>query len=134
MSIRNFGLLVQEYEYDFAVDGGATGVVDLSAKANKADLPSGAILQRVVTRVVSSVTGTGASASVGTSADAAVYMAARDVDGVGALGLTADQLADYTTLGVLDAANKCDVLLTVSGAAITAGKLKVLAQYLYHTP
>lgn len=131
-TIKNYGLLVQEYDYDFAVDGGATGVIDLSAKANKSDLPTGAILQRVVTHVVAAVTGTAASASIGTSANNALYMAARDVDGAAALGLGLDQLADYTTLGVLDAANKADVVMSVTGGAITAGKLKVLAEYLNH--
>jgi hypothetical protein len=131
---RNAGLQVAEYEYDFAVDGGATGVFTLSSKANKALIPEDAIVCRVTTRVVTAFTGTDASASVGNSAGAATYLALRDVDGAAADGLGADQLAAYTTQFVADALNERDVLVTVSGGAITAGKLKVLVEFLHHNP
>jgi hypothetical protein len=126
---RNAGLMVQEYEYDFAVDGGATGVKVLSAKANKAPLPADCIVTNVVTRVVSALAGSGASAKFGTGASDALYAANAAV-----ATYSEDALFEYATNFVADAANERTVLMTIAGGALTAGKVKVLVEYLHHTP
>lgn len=64
MSFRN-ELGIQEYVYDFAVDGGTNGsAINLHAKDGKAVIPIGSIIQRVTAKVVTAVTSDG-SATVG---------------------------------------------------------------------
>ncbi len=129
MAFKNDGVLVQEFEYDFAVDGGATGVISLSSKANKSLMPDGCIVESALVKVVTSVTGTGASAKIGHTTTDDVYLALRDVDGAGALGLASAQLGTYSTPFIADSAGERNVIMTISGGAITAGKLKVLVKY-----
>lgn len=129
MSFKNDGVQVQEYEYDFAVDGGATGVISLSSKANKASLPDGCVVTRAWVKVDTSFEGSGASAKIGHTTTDDVYLALRDVDGAGSLGLASAQLASYGTAFLADTANERNVILTISGGAVTAGKLKVLVEY-----
>lgn len=126
---RNAGLMVQEYEYDFDVDGGATGVKELSAKANKASLPEDCIVTNVVTRVVEALAGSGASAKFGHSGSDALYAANAAV-----ATYSEDALFEYATNFVADTANERKVIMTISGGALTAGKVKVLVEYLHHTP
>lgn len=121
--IKNDNIQVAEYEYDFAVDGGATGVYTLSAKANKAPLPVGAIKVGHQVLVNTPFVGSGASAIIGVSADTDRYMAIS-----AAAGVTGFKTSS-TSAVYLSAANLADVLLTVTGAALTAGKLKVLVSF-----
>lgn len=117
--------LVQEYEYDYSVDGGATGVIDLSAKANKEELPTGAV--RVSSHVIvqsALLGGAGASAKVGTTANDADYAANAAIASYSANALFNDATA------VVVGATSDDCLLTISGAALTAGKLKVLVNFI----
>jgi hypothetical protein len=122
MSFKN-ELLVQEYEYDFARDGGATGVFRLDLEANKSALPVGAVLKEANVVVQTALAGAGASAKLGSVASDALYKANAAIASWG-LGLTS-----YSTPVLVDAANKGQVALTVSGAPLTAGKIKVLLEY-----
>lgn len=122
MSFKN-ELLVQEYEYDFARDGGATGVYRLDTLANKKALPVGAVLKEANVVVQTALQGSGASAKLGSVASDALYKANAAVASWG-LGLTS-----YSTPTLVDAANKGQVAFTVAGGALTAGKLKVLLEY-----
>jgi len=118
-------LLIQEYEYDFAVDGGATGVFDLSSKANKADLPVGAIRKSAHVLVQTALVGVGASAKLGTTASDATFAANA---GVGTYSLNA--IFNNTTAVAVSAASGADCVMTVAGAPLTAGKLKVLVEFI----
>ena len=60
MSIKN-KKHVQEYIYDFAEDGGATGEIDLHAKDNKSVIPVGAIITAVAAKVVTACTSAGSA-------------------------------------------------------------------------
>jgi hypothetical protein len=122
---KNDGLQVQEYEYDFAVDGGATGVFTLSSKANKALLPDGCVIVNVVSHVIEALTGSGASAKIGHAGSDALYAANAAV-----ASYSEDALFEYATNVVADTANERSVILTVAGGALTAGKIKVLVEYL----
>lgn len=122
---KNDAVQVAEYEYDFAVDGGATGSYDLSAKANKAPLPVGAVVVDHCVVVQTALTGSGASAKIGTTNDDdewKVLGAATIATGV------SNAFAGEPVL--VAAAGDADVLLDVSGAALTAGKLKVLISFI----
>lgn len=117
-------VLVQEYEYDFAVDGGATGVIDLSAKANKSVLPVGAV--RVSSHVIiqTAFVGSGASAKFGTTADTADYAANAAVASYSLNAIFND------TTPVVVSSTSDDCLLTIAGGALTAGKAKVLIEFI----
>lgn len=64
MVSANDGVLVQEFVYDVAVDGGALGEKALHAKANSAVIPVGAIIRQVVAHVVTACTSTGSATVV----------------------------------------------------------------------
>jgi len=116
-------VLVQEYEYDFDVDGGATGVINLSAKANKAVLPTGAV--RISSHVIvqTPFVGSGASAKFGTTTSDADYAAYAAV-----ASYSQDAIFNDATAIVVGATSD-DCLLTIGGAALTAGKAKVLVTF-----
>lgn len=122
---KNDNIQVAEYEYDFSVDGGATGTYDLSAKANKADLPVGAIKVGHHVLVQTAFVGSGASAILGVTGDTDRYMVLTDAGNVG-VGLETQAATGH----YVSAANLSDCVMTVSGAPLTGGKLKVLISFI----
>lgn len=116
-------VLVQEYEYDFDVDGGATGVINLSSKANKATLPAGALRISSHVLVQTAFAGASASAKFGTTASDADYAANAAVASYSASAVFNDTTAVYI------GSTNDDCLLTISGGALTAGKAKVLIEF-----
>jgi len=127
MSMISNQILVQEYEYDFAVDGGATGVITLSAKDNKSVMPTGAVRKATHVLVQTALVGASASAKVGTTASDADFAADA---GVATYSLNA--IFNDTTPVVVSATSD-DCLLTISGGALTAGKLKIFVEYIVPT-
>lgn len=127
MAYLKNALNIWEYEYDFAVDGGATGVYDLSAKANKGELPNGAVRLWSSIVVQTALQGSGASAKVGTSANDADLAANAAVASWSASAIFNDTTPIYvgTTNG--------DTKLTVAGGALTAGKIKVFVGFVVPT-
>lgn len=126
----------EEYVYDFAVDGGAVGAIDLSAKANSHVVPSGALVKAVYARVVTAFTSGGAATvSWGPTADADGYSGAAKA--MAAMTANAafsgehDGGALLATPGVYPvvAASSQDLKLTIGTAALTAGKLVVVVEY-----
>lgn len=143
MPFGNNGVQVQEYVYDFAVDGGAASSISLSSKANKDPLPSGAIVMDCVLRVLTAFTSGGsATLAVGNTADPNGYL-----EGIAVAALTAGAcftaaqqvgalLWDNTNdanlaYGVTSTANTQDVLVQIATAAMTAGKAVICVEYLY---
>lgn len=122
--VRNKDLQVQEYEYSFAEDGGATGAIELSAKANKAPLPLGAIVKAVDIKVDDAVTGSG-SVAIGSAAASATYKSATASAGYADNGLTV-----YSTPFVVTSDDLSKVVLTIAGATLTAGRIKVLVEFI----
>ena len=51
----------QEYVYDFAVDGGATGAIVLSAKPGKQNIPTGSVIKSVRAKVITALTSGGSA-------------------------------------------------------------------------
>jgi hypothetical protein len=143
---KNSGLHVQEYVYDFAVDGGAAGAIDLSAKAGKSPLPVGAIIKGV-TAIVETACTSGGSATVawGPGADAdgysgvalavasltanAVFNGYQDATTPSALlwNNTTDAPVEYV---VTSTANTQTFTMTIATAALTAGKINFMVEYL----
>jgi len=116
-------VLVQEYSYDFAEDGGATGVINLSAKANSSVLPTGAV--RISSHVIvqTPFVGSGASAKFGTTANDADYAANAAVASYSQDAIFSDNTA------IVVGATSDDCLLTIATAPLTAGKAKVLVTF-----
>jgi len=133
---KNDGMLVQEYEYDFAVDGGAQGTIDLSAKANKDPLPAGAIPVECYAEVVTAVTSAGAltlSWGNGSANDVDGYSGVAKAVGALLLDTVFDGKADSgALLGVTKlAAGEGPVSVTIGAADATAGKVKFRVVYVY---
>jgi hypothetical protein len=119
-------LLIQEYEFDVAKNGGATGTYRLDQFANKAALPVGCVRKNVHIVVQDALLGSSASAALGTVASSALFKANAAIASWGA-GLF--NYGDVAQAQLVDAANKGQVLFTVAGGALTAGKFKVLVEY-----
>jgi len=127
-------LLYQEYEYDFAVDGGATGDIDLAAKAGKAPLPVGAVVMEVYAEVVTAVTSAGSltmSWGDGTGNDVDGYSGTAIAVASLTLNTVFDGKADSGALlpsKVLTAATGA-FSVSIAVAAATAGKIKFRVVY-----
>lgn len=140
-SFKNGGVLVQEYVYDFAVDGGATGAITLSAKGNKNPIPVGAVIKRVVGLVKTAFT-SGGSATLawgnGDDADgfsgAAIAVASLTAGAVfngydnGAALIWDDTNDHQIDIYVADAADGA-FSVTIGTAAMTAGKMVFMVEY-----
>ena len=134
--------VIQEYLYDFSVDGGANGsAIELSAKDNAADLPIGAIVTGVTAHVLTAVTSDG---------EATVEWGNNDTDGysgtaIGKATLVEDYVMDHATVGgalLWDDANDHMIPYRISSAAtgafnvlinvadLTAGKIRFFVEYI----
>ncbi len=127
---------MQQYLYDFAVDGGLVSTIDLSAKANHDPLPVGAVVSGVSVYAETAVTSGGApTIDIGNGDDVDGYIdgmtpALLAVDLVvtsGALPgvLLWDDTNDHEIHLFIDDATTGKVQLTIVTAALTAGKLWV---------
>ena len=140
----NDGVKVQEYVYEVAVDGGGTGAKDLSAKANKAKLPVGAIVKAVHMKVVEQFTSGGsATLAWGNSADADGYSGVAKAvaaltdnavfngleDATNPAALLWHNTDDHPVPYAVVAANTQDFKVDVGTAAMTAGKAVFLVEY-----
>ena len=128
---KNDGVLVQEYLYDFAVDGGAVGTIDLSDNAKRHALPVGAIVKAVHYRVLTAMTSGGAATlAIGDLDTAARYKAATAYnDAAYALNFVAAAAIGVPML--CDAANDGKFAVTIAGAALTAGKIGFYVEYFF---
>lgn len=142
MPFKNDGVQVQEYVYDFAVDGGAQGSIILSDKAGASNLPVGAMVLGCDAKVITAVlSGGSATCEWGTSGDTDGYS--------GTAIAKATLVADYAKnaeegAGALlwDDTNDCSKSYVVTNAAtgtfyfkinvadLTAGKLVFHVRYL----
>lgn len=139
--ILNGGLQVQEYVYDFSVDGGAQGAIDLSAKDGFDPLPDNAIVSEVVAWVETAATSGGsATVSYGPSADvdgysgAAIAVASLTADAVfngfdNGAALLWDDTNDHKIHYITNATNKRDFSVTIATADLTAGKIRFAVAY-----
>lgn len=138
---KNDGLKVMEYVYDFDVDGGATGAIDLSAKDGYRILPDNALVIDVVAFVETAVAGTSSTLTWGNTTDADGYSGAAIAEatlvadyihnGQGqATALLWDDTNDHQTYFLANSANDRDFSVTIGTADLTAGKVKFFVMYL----
>lgn len=133
---------VQQYEYDFAVDGGSQGDIVLSDKAGKNPIPIGAIITDVTAYVKTAVEGTGSSTVAWGNDD--------DEDGYsGATVAEATMVANYVHNGSTNAgallwddsndhpinfyvadADDGDFIFQIATGDLTAGQVIFMVEYL----
>ena len=132
MGFRNESLL-EEYVYDFDVDGGATGAVALHSKANARALPVGSIVLDFVMHVETAFTSGGsATLDIGDGDDAngyaeAIAVAALTADSLHRAGAQAgaiiwDDTGDHLIGKYVTTAADGQISVTIGTAAMTAGK------------
>lgn len=127
--VGNSGVKMMEYVYDYSVDGGATGFIDL---ADEKKLPAGADILRVSYYVEVAPTSSGsATIGVGDSGSNARYQAA-----------TAYNNAAYADEGVfalstaipnhVDSAAEGKFGIVIATAVLTAGKIHFYVEFAQH--
>lgn len=137
---RNDGMQVQEYVYDFAVDGGAAGAIVLSSKAGKDNIPIGAVIKGVTALVQTALAG-GTSLAWGNGDDPDGYSGVAIVTASlvinanfngwdNAAALLWDDTNDHAIYQtVVDAADgRFDVLIA---GTMTAGKVVFFVEYFF---
>jgi hypothetical protein len=140
MSTLNGGVMVQEYVYDFAVDGGAQGAIVISDSANKKTLPVGALIKNVYAHVSTACT-SGGSATVKWGNAAGDFHGAVAVADLAANAVfnaqddTSDNLLNdadpgHPILYRVDSATNATFIVTIATADLTAGKISFLVEYM----
>lgn len=138
---KSDGLMVQEYVYDFAKDGGAASTIILSNKLNYDPLPVGAIVKHVTAQVVTACTSGGAATvSWGNGSAATAWSGAAKA--VASLTLNAVFNEQATPSILWDDTNDASIpiyvssesvgrfAVTIATAALTAGKIVFSVEYL----
>lgn len=142
-AFKNDGPQVAQYTYDFDVDGGALGVIDLSAKAGKSPLPVGAIVTDVTLVAQTAVTSGGSARLYVQYSDAVnqgewynfgtpallVADAALGPETSGADTVIYDQANDHRDAFKVKTAAEGKVQVDIAVAALTAGKVDILITY-----
>lgn len=131
LGFKNSGnTLVQEYLYDFAVDGGAVSTINLTAKTGYEVLPVGAIVKSVHYHVITAMTSGGsATVSIGDTTSTARYLALTAFDNAAyALAKVAVNAIGAPLLVV--AANDGKFGISIAVAALTAGKIQFFVEYI----
>lgn len=139
---KNAGVNVQEYVYDFAVDGGAEGEIFLSSKDGYQPLPVGAIVLGVIAKVETACT-SGGSATVAWGNDddpdgysgTGIAVASLTANAVfnghdNAAALLWDDTNDHAIYPYVADEDDGEFSVTIATAALTAGKIRFNVLYL----
>lgn len=135
-------LHVQEYIYDFSVDGGATGTLTLSNKTGYDPLPIGAIVCNAKMWVSTACTSGGsATVDVGNGDDDNGYLTAIAVASLTANSVHSSQVEagallwddtnDAELYYYVDDATTGATVFKINTAALTAGKCLVMVDYYF---
>lgn len=118
-------LFAAEYVYDFAVHGGATGFKSLKGKNHNA-LPNKAVITHAHYQVIGALTSGGsATVAIGDAASGARYLAATAFDNA-AYTLNVPATISSGLPVYVSSANISNVGVTIAGAALTGGKIRVV--------
>lgn len=126
-------LLVAEYVYDFAVDGGAVGVKNLFSKPGKFPIPQGGFVLDMIVTVVTPLASSGsATVAFGTVADPGQIQPAQAFDSFGNPFGNPYRIvrgASYFMDGTIFDANYGKFIMTIADAPLTAGKAVISVTY-----
>lgn len=138
----NDGKHIEQYVYDFSVDGGAAGAINLHAKERKSVIPVGAIIKAVTAKVLTTLT-SGGSATLawgngddadgysGTTAAVAGFAALTLFNGWdNAAALIWDDTNDHQIPLDVSTAADGQFIFTITTADLTAGKMVFMVEYL----
>lgn len=138
----NDGVQVQEYLYDFAVDGGVKDVnIVLSSKPGMSVLPVGAIIKGVTAKVLTAVVGSSSTVSWGTTSTANGYSGTTIAEATLvdnflvngwdlAASLLWDDTNDHAIYPLVTSTATGSFAVLISTANLTAGKIIFLVEYL----
>lgn len=133
---------MQEYVYDFSIDAGATGAIDLSGKATKNPIPVGAVVTAVRMKVLTTFTSGGSATLAWGNGDdpdgysgTAIAVASLTANVLfngwdNAAALVWDDTNDHQIEVNVADANDGKLEITIATAAMTAGKAVFLVEYL----
>ena len=125
-------LKVARGDYDFAVDGGAQGDIDLIGDAG---IPSGAIVLGGLVEVTTPLTSGGAGTAAISVEGSDDIVAAAAVSGAPwSSGGRKDVVPDMTGSASVKTAAARDIVLTIATADLTAGAFSVVLFYLEPLP
>lgn len=140
---KNDALMVQEYVYDFAEDGGGTGEIFLSSKAGVDPIPNGAVIKAVMLKVLTAFT-SGGSATLAWGNDddpdgysgTAIAVASLTANAVfngwdNAAALLWDDTNDHAIYVPVINEDDGEVSVTIGAAAMTAGKAVIMVEYVF---
>jgi hypothetical protein len=139
---KNSGVQVQEYLYDFSVDGGSNSTsITLSNKAGYAPLPTGAIVTAVDYSVLTSVAGTSSTVSWGFTGDEDGYSGTTIAEATLVAGYVSnawktsnsvlwDDSNDVQKYKKIASASDGAFIMDISTADLTAGKIMFMVSYL----
>ncbi len=139
LGFKNDGLQISEYLYDFAVDGGATSQIVLSAKEGYKPIPVGAIITKVQATIITACVGSSSTVAVGNVTDddgfieaiaeatlVAGYCANSERNGGAKLW---DDTEDASIDLPVAVANDGKIGVKIGTAALTAGKFSVAVHW-----
>lgn len=139
---KNDGRQVQEYLYDFSVDGGVKDAnIDLSAKAGYDPIPIGAVITGVTAKVLTAVTGSSSTVSWGHSANADGYSGTTIAEATLVAGYIEngwktgnsdlwDDSNDVQKYPYVSTSALGSFVVLISTANLTAGKIIFMVDYL----
>lgn len=113
------------FDYDFAVDGGSIGT-----STTGVSLPANAVIEKCWFRVESQVVGDGDFGAECEDSDNILTPLNISVTSTGSF--LASQVTGTSTNMVDDIAATCDISYTITGTALTAGKLRGWCRYSVH--
>ncbi len=115
--------------YDFSVDGGAVGTIYLKdAFGEKAMLPSGALIKKVIIHVETALT-SGGLATISVGSEAAADLKAATAVASYSLAANLDGVPDGAAANIVRLTADKQIQIAVAVAALTAGKLHVFVDY-----
>lgn len=143
-ALKNVGVQVQEYLYDFAADGGLVSTIDLSAKAGYGVLPQNALVLDVSFRVITAVVGSTSTLAWGNTTDVDGYSGTAIAEATlvadyvnngpsNAAALLWDDTNDHTIPFLVNSANDAVFSCTIGTGALTAGKVAFYVSYYLHS-
>jgi hypothetical protein len=138
---KNAGVQVQEYVYDFAVDGGTAGEIFLSSKEGYQPLPNGAIVLAVIAKVETAVVGTSSTLAWGNDDDPDGYSGTAIAEAIltantifnghdNAAALLWDDTNDHAIYPYVANEDDGEFSVTIGTADLTAGKVRFNVLYL----
>jgi hypothetical protein len=117
---------VARADYDFAIDGGATG--DIALRGDK--IPQGAIITDVLIHVVTVLT-SGGAATVAIKSEGAADLNAADLISGAPWSTAGAKRGDFVaTTAPIKTTVERTITATVAAATLTAGKFSVLVSYI----